>query len=102
MKGQACSWSDLRRVKKILAEQAKLKGAYASLMRCVSKTAISASRRAIEVMEAVPISALRHVFPSHATEIGRQVKDREQWGHWIKRCEKEKWTVVQLRAHLRG
>ena len=104
MKGQACSWSDMRRIKRILDGKVKLPGASAALKRCVTGGAISNWRKAIEVMDAVQISEhkCKHVQQSHAEEIGRRVKDRDQWAEWVKRCEKNKWTVVQLREQLQG
>ena len=101
MKGQECSWADMRKVQKALKGDS-LPGVVAALKRCVSKGAISNWRRSIELMEVVQISELEHVSPSHGQEIVRRVKDREQWLAWAQKCEKEEWTVVELRAQLRG
>ncbi len=102
MKGQACSWADMRRVQRVLKGDS-LPGVVAALKRCVSKGAVSNWRRSIELMEVVQISEkLKHFSPSHAEEIARHVQDREQWLAWVQKCEKAEWTVVELRAQVRG
>jgi hypothetical protein len=93
----------MRKIQKILAGEG-LPGEYGPLVDCVSPGAVSNWRTALKVMDAIQISEkkFKHVQHSHAEEIGRRVKDPGQWGHWVKKCEKEKWTVVQLRHHLQG
>ena len=94
MKGQACSWADMRKVRLILAQKERLQGQYAALTRCVNKGTVSKWRRAIELMEKVALTQLEHVTPTHATEIA-QAAHPDAWKDWVKRCEKEQWTVAQ-------
>lgn len=101
MKGQACSWQDMRKVQHILANMTTLKGQYEALMRCSDKVTRSNWRRAIEVMDAVPLRELTHVQPTHAREIARLAPSRETWEAWVRRCEAERMTVVELRQALR-
>jgi hypothetical protein len=91
----------MRKVRQILDNGEKLKGEHAALMRCVSKPRISNWRRSIEFMDAVQISELEHVRPSHAEEIARRAPT-EEWAKWAEKCENQKWTVAELRAELRG
>ncbi len=103
MNAKKCSWVTMRKIKKILTDEG-LAGEYGALVACVSPGAVSNWRTAIKVMDAVQISEkkFKHVQHSHAEEIGRRVKDPEEWEQWVKKCEKEKLTVVQLRQRLQG
>jgi hypothetical protein len=91
----------MRKIRHILANGEKVKGERAVLMRCVTKSAISNWRRSIELMNAVQISELEHVHPSHAEVIARHAQP-EEWAKLVKRCEREQWTVAELRMELRG
>ena len=100
MKGQACSWQDMRKIRAILADQDRLKGQYAALMRCGKKATHSRWRATARLMESVPISELRHVQPSHAQEIAVLAQE-DTWRDWVQRCEVEQMTVLELRRALR-
>jgi N6-adenosine-specific RNA methylase IME4 len=99
VKGQACSWQDMRKIRHILANMERLRGQYDALTRCVNKSSVSNWRRAIEVMEAVQLIELRRFQPTHAMEVARR-SPREDWPTWVERCEREGWTVVELRQEL--
>jgi N6-adenosine-specific RNA methylase IME4 len=99
MRGKACSWHDMRKIRRILAERERLKGEYEALMRCADRTTVSTWKRAIEVMDAVPMRDICHTQPSHAREIAR-LAPRKTWATWVKRCEAEQLTVPQLRGAL--
>lgn len=99
MKGKACSWRDIRRIKHILANQEQLKGEMAALSNCVEKNTLSSWRRSIEVMDATSECTYVHLQPSHAREIARHAP-RESWPEWVQSCEENKWTVAQLRSVL--
>src|SRR6266704_302439 len=90
--GQKCSWRTMRKIKKILADEG-LPGELRPLVDCVSPGALSNWRTAIKVMDAIQLAEkkFKHVQHSHAEEIGRRVKDADQWAQWVKKCEKEKW-----------
>jgi len=45
------------------------------------------------------IGILEHIQPSHAVEIARP-SPRESWPEWVESCEKNKWTVAELRKTL--
>jgi hypothetical protein len=100
MKGQACSWRDMRKIRHILANADRLQGEYAALMRCADKSTVSHWRRAIEVLEAVDGFHMETMQPSHAREIARHAP-RETWRAWVERCESQHLTVAQLRIALR-
>jgi len=99
MKGQQCSWRDMRKIKHILANMDKLKGEYEALMRCSAKSTRSQWRDIIEVMNEVPISEPQNILPSHCQEIAR-LAPRGEWPKWVASCDKEKLTVFQLRSQL--
>jgi len=99
MKGKACSWRNMRRVNHVLKNADRLKGEMAALMACSGRTTRYDWDKAIEVMEACRISDTKHIQPSHATEIARHVP-KETWGDWVGRCEKNRWTVSELRVNL--
>ena len=89
----------MRKYQKILNDKENSRSEYAALRRCHSKFTISRHKRVFEFMEMVAISQLKHVQPSHALEIVRQV-DREQWPAVTKECEQEQWTVMELREQF--
>lgn len=72
-----------------------------ALTNCVGKSTASTWKRAIEVLETVQISELEHVQPSHATEIAQKAP-RDSWPEWVEDCEREKWTVQELRGRLKA
>ena len=101
MKGQACSWRDMRKIKYILANAERLKGEHDALIRCSTKQAREQWRRAIDVMESINGQVnLTVTSPTHATEIARHAP-RETWPAWVERCERQQLTVAQLRVALR-
>jgi 16S rRNA G966 N2-methylase RsmD len=103
VKAQKCSLQDMRKIHKILAEQDKLKGQYEALSRCGAKKTFADWELQAEVVQQVgeaDIQQLQHVQPSHLTVIGRGVT-RSRWTEWVKRCEREKWTVPQLRKEIK-
>jgi hypothetical protein len=100
MKGQACSWRDMRKIRHILANADRLKGEYDALMRCTTKQMRTHWRRALEVMETLNGTDICTLTPSHATEIAR-LAPRETWSAWVERCERQQLTVAQLRVALR-
>jgi len=91
----------MRKIKRILGNKNKLKGAYDSLMRCGSKATRSDWRRAIEVMDTVRICEPKHFQPSHAREIAR-LSPQDEWQKWVDYCERKKLTVKDLRQELIG
>lgn len=99
MKGKACSWRDIRRIKHILENQERLKGEMSALTSCVQKSTLTTWRRSIEVMSAVNCTNMEHIQPTHAVEIARH-SPRESWQEWVESCEKNQWTVAQLRSVL--
>lgn len=100
MKGKACSWRDIRRIKHILTNAEKLKGEMSALTNCVEKNTVSSWRRSIEVMDSLPLECTYvHLQPSHAREIARHAP-KESWPEWVGSCETNKWTVAQLRSVL--
>ena len=98
MKGKTCSWRDIRRIKHILENAGRLKGQMAALTNCADKSTVSTWRKSIAVLDAVDLSqlSLEHTQPSHAREIARH-SPKESWPEWVESCEKNKWTVAQLR-----
>jgi len=101
LKGQQCSWRDMRKIKHILARKEKLEGEHEALMKCSARTTRLAWEKAIEVMNACPISDKSILQPSHAVEIAR-LAPSEEWQQWVERCEKAELTVVKLRSELMG
>jgi len=103
MKGQQCSWRDMRKIKHILANVEKLKGEYDALMRCSAKSTRSEWGNIIEVMDEVRLSEPQHIQPTHFREIHR-FSDKLNWQQWVEKCEKGNkgngLTVVQLRSLL--
>jgi N6-adenosine-specific RNA methylase IME4 len=104
LKGKACSWRDIRRIKHILENAERLKGEMSALTNCVDKSTLSTWRRQIEVMDAMtealgPKFTYVNLSPSHAREIARH-SPRESWPEWVDSCEKSRWTVAQLRSVL--
>lgn len=98
MKGKACSWRDIRRIKHILEKKEQLKGEFAALTNCADKATLSHWRRSIEVLGFLKETP-EHTQPTHAREIARH-SPKESWPEWIESCEKNKWTVAQLRSVL--
>src|SRR5437762_10705349 len=101
MKGKACSWADMRKIKKILAEKDRLEGQYAALIRCAKQPTRSAWGRIGEIMEAVSDIGSTKLQPAHALEIARGVRDKASWAWWVQRCDRERWTVKQLREAIK-
>lgn len=103
MKGKACSWRDIRKIKHILENMDRLKGEHDALIRCSAKNTRSNWRRTIEVMDSLAGSHmgtnLKHIQPSHAREIAR-LAEKEDWPQWVQDCEKTGWTVSELRGEL--
>jgi len=103
MKGQQCSWRDMRKIKHILANVEKLKGEYDALMRCSAKSTRSEWGNIIEVMNKVRISEPIRIQPYHLLEIHR-LSDEVDWQPWVIKGEKGNkgngLTVVQLRSLL--
>ncbi len=97
----------MRKIKAIKGDPAKFKGQYEALMNCSADATDRNWDRAIEVMEVVE-KVLKdfihrdeiHFQPTHAREIARGAT-RDKWIKWVKACEEKKWTVRQLRAHLK-
>lgn len=100
MKGQACSWQDMRKIQHILANMTRLKGEYEALMRCADKSTVSKWRKVGQVMDAVSISKLQHVQPAHFYDIGR-LATPDTWNDWVQRCEIDRLAVVELRQAIR-
>lgn len=100
MKGQACSWRDMRRIKHILEHADRLKGELAALQRCNARTTQLDWQRAIEVMDVVDMSVNRHVQPSHAVQIAQAFpKQPQEWPQWVDACEAgNRRDRVQLHA----
>lgn len=101
MKGKVCSWRDIRRIKRVFANPEKYPGEVAALLNCNTKQTRTAWNRTIEVMDVcgTDIGTFEHLQPSHAVEIARQ-SPKESWPEWVESCEKNKWTVAQLRSVL--
>lgn len=89
----------MRKIKHILDNQERLKGEMAALSNCADKSTVSQWRRSIEVLDSCDITTVEHVQPSHATVIAR-LSPKESWPEWVASCEREKWTVAQLRSVL--
>ena len=100
MKGQQCSWRDMRKIKHILESMDKLQGEYDALMRCSAKSTRSEWRDIIEIMDEVRISEPKKLQPWHLKQI-HHLADRDDWQHWVNRCEKNKLSVANLRQELR-
>ena len=106
MKAQACSLSDLRRLAPLLdpANNDRLRGQVGAFLRCTTKSTRSRYRSALQVLRALrgcDIATLRHVQPSHLTEIAiRAPKGR--WRYWVSRCERERLRVAALQGLLRA
>ena len=103
MKGKACSWRDMRKIRAILSKKEKLKGEYEALMNCSSEGTGTRWDRVIDLMEAVEknITVFFHMQPTHAVEIARGAS-RDKWLQWVQSCEDGKWTVKELRARLKA
>lgn len=99
MKGKACSLRDLRRIRHILANAERLKGEAEALLRCADKSTVSTWRKAIQVLDAVDLSQPEHIQPTHLREIARHAGE-DEWPGWVKRCEKDRLTVADLRSLL--
>lgn len=99
MKGKACSWRDIRKIKHILENSERLKGEFAALTNCADKSTVSTWRKSIEFESTVDICQLQHMQPSHGREIVRHAP-KEAWEEWAQSCEKNKWTVAELRSVL--
>jgi len=97
MKGKTCSWRDIRRINHILENAGRLKGEMAALTNCVDRTTLRGWKRVMEVLAVLDIQHdFGHVASSHADEIARHAP-KECWPEWVESCEKNKWTVAQLR-----
>lgn len=66
VRGPACSWRDMRKIRHILANAERLKGEYDALMQCVDRTTVATWKRAIAVMDTINGCEISHVQPSHA------------------------------------
>ena len=100
MKGQVCSWQDMRRIQAILGAPEKFKGQYEALMRCGKRTTQIDWENAIRVMSICRISDTSYVKPSHASVIA-SLAEENTWADWVQRCEIDQLTVVELRQALR-
>jgi len=67
MKGQQCSWRDMRKIKHILERKEKLQGEYDALVRCVDAGTVRKWKATIEVMGALRPTTkdFKHLQPEH-------------------------------------